>query len=211
LVITERLVWLHIPKTAGDATLAMFEQLKVDFRAIHHHRDPAKHMTFAEAGAAYPGVDRLAVLANLRRLPEVALSYFHHMQRHDPDEKLGDGRSFGALTFRDYSRWLLDNPDTQSYDWHLDHFLGEREPDAWLRVDRLARSFVEVVGAYHPISPEEAEAFTAIRRNEGPYRRRLGDWFDEETIAGLYANAPRWAKAERRTYGRLLHQEPDWR
>lgn len=204
MVITDRLIWLHIPKTAGDATLAMFERLPLDYRVIHHHRDPAKHMTLAEAQAAWPGCGGLRVVVNLRRLPEVALSYFHHMQRHDPEEKIGDGRPFGAITFRDYLRWMLDNPDTQTYDWHLDHFLGEREPDAWIRTDRLAESFVTVVGGLHPISPEEQATLAGIRRNEGGYLQRLSEWYAPEEMAGLYANAPRWSAAERRVYGGVL-------
>ena len=207
MVVSERFVWLHIPKTAGDATLLMFRALEHAWRVIDPHTDPRKHSTLAEARARVPGLDDLAVIANLRRLPEVALSYFHHMQRNGANERFANGRSFGEMTFRDYARWVIEHPDTQTYDWILNHMLGDRDADQWLQVSRLPESFVEVIGRHVPISDEARARIGTLAANRGTYEKGLARWYEPGELAQLYANCPRWAETERKVYGDILYEE----
>lgn len=206
-MVGERFVWLHIPKTAGDATLLMFRQLDHDWRLIDPHTDPRKHQTLAEARARVPDLDRLDVIANLRRLPEVALSYFHHMQRHGANERHASGRSFGELTFREYVEYVIGHPESQSYDWILDNHLGDRDADHWLRVSDLAGSFADVIGRYVEISDEARARIGTVTANLGTYEKGLARWYEPGEIERLYANCPRWADAERKVYGGLLATE----
>lgn len=211
MVVSESFIWLHIPKTAGDATLAMFEALRHPFHVLDPHTDPRKHGTLVEAHARAPGSEGHAVIANLRRLPDVARSYFHHMQRHAPDTPFANGRPFAALTFRQYLDHVLRHPDRQSYDWHFDHFFGPREPDHWLQVETLAESFLSVVGRYVPVPEDAAERIRATVANVGRYDRRgAASEFSRDDMEAFYAMCPRWSRAERQEYGRLLHEAIDW-
>jgi hypothetical protein len=212
MVVSDRFVWLHIPKTAGDATLRMFEALGGSWRLIDPHSDGRKHGTLADAYERVPGSEGLPVIANLRRLPEMALSYFHHMQRHDPAARFANGRCFGEMSFREYLHFVIEHPQTQSYDWHLDHFFGAREADHWLRVSDLADSFVRVIGRYVAIPTDVAEAIRDVRANVGGYDRAQDPsrWYDCDEMASLYRNSPRWSRCERREYGNLLFEALDW-
>ncbi|MCL4683350.1 hypothetical protein KJ059_01210 [Myxococcota bacterium] len=212
MVVSDHFLWLHIPKTAGDATLRMFEALDHPWRLIDPHSDARKHGTLADAHERVPGAGTLAVIANLRRLPEMALSYFHHMQRHDPTERFANGRCFGEMTFREYLHFVIEHPQTQSYDWHLDHFLGAREADHWLLVSDLAESFVRVIGRYVAIPPDTAEAIREVRANVGGYARAddPSRWYDRSEMISLYRNCPRWSRCERREYGNLLYETLGW-
>lgn len=211
MVVSEALIWLHIPKTAGDATLRMFEALDVAWQVKDAHSDPRKHETLAEACQRVPDAGRRAVVANLRRLPELLPSYFHHMQRHAPDERFANGMRFGELGFPDYLDYVLSHPEQQSHDWLLDHQLGDREADHWLRVSELAESFLEVVGRYHRISPEAAARIRELRANEGHYPSAdVTRWFRRDQMQALYANCPRWSRTERVVYGDLLLDRIDW-
>lgn len=211
MVISERLVWVHIPKTAGDATLAMFRRLDVDWRLIHGHKDPEKHRRLPELLNEDPDCRHLAVIANLRRLPEVALSYFHHMQRHDPTSQVGrSGVRFGEIDFHAYLAFVLENPDTQTYDWILDHYLGPEDPDHWLDVSRLAESFVKVISPLHPIPEPTRLALREIRENAGDYERAWERWFRPGEMGRLYENCPRWRGIEERELGGTLAQVLGW-
>ncbi len=210
MVVSEALIWLHIPKTAGDATLRMFRQLDLRFRLMDEHDDPRKHATLAEALARVPDSKRLPVIANLRRLPEIALSYYHHMQRHGRDEMFASGRRFGELSFREYLRYVLEHPETQTYDWIINHYLGDREADHWLNVTSLAPSFIEVIGSYHPVPPRAHEAIRAIQANVGRYEKDPTAWFTPEEMETLYRNSPRWAENELRVYGDLMFDALEW-
>lgn len=204
MVISDTFIWLHIPKTAGDATLLMFEELRHPWQLIDRHTDPRKHGTLADAHARVPGSTGFAVIANLRRLPEVALSYFHHMQRHGPGERFANGRCYGELQFSDYIRWVIDHPETQSYDWILDHHLGDRDADQWLRVSSLAESFIDVVGRHLAVPADACDRIRTVSANVGPYANKsLDAWYAPHELEALYANCPRWAETERRIYGGL--------
>lgn len=212
MVVSDRFVWLHIPKTAGDATLRMFEALGDSWQLIDPHSDGRKHGTLADAYERVPGSEGLPVIANLRRLPEMALSYFHHMQRHDPAARFANGRSFGEMSFREYLHYVIEHPQTQSYDWHLDHFFGAREADHWLLVSDLADSFVRVIGRFVAIPDGVAETIRDVRANVGGYDRAqdLSRWYDSDEMASLYRNSPRWSRCERREYGNLLFEALGW-
>ena len=205
MVISDTFIWLHIPKTAGDATLLMFEELHHPWRLIDRHTDPRKHGTLADAYARVPESRGFAVIANLRRLPEVALSYFHHMQRHAPGERFASGKCYGEIQFSDYIRWVIDHPETQSYDWILNHHLGDRDADHWLRASSsLAESFIDVIGRYIAIPAETRDRIRLVKANVGNYAKKsLDAWYAPHEIDALYTNCPRWAETERKVYGDL--------
>jgi hypothetical protein len=211
VVVSDRFVWLHIPKTAGDATLRMFQALEHPWRLIDDHKDDRKHGTLADAKARAPGSEGLAVIANLRRLPELTLSYYQHMRRHAAGERFASGRHFGEMEFRDYLHYVIEHPQTQSYDWHLDHFLGARDADHWLRVSDLAESFLVEIGRYLPIPREAVARIRAIRANVGDYPQKdVRDWFTRDEMEALYRNCPRWSDCERREYGALQFETLSW-
>jgi hypothetical protein len=189
----------------------MFAMIPHAWRIFDPHTDPRKHGTLADAHRRAPGSESCKVIINLRRLPHVLVSYFHHMQRHAPDERYASGARWGAMSYREYLHWVLEHPQNQSYDWILDHHLGEREPDHYLRVDDLGRSFLEVVGRYHEIPDELRTSAAAIRANVGGYGR--GDatsWFTRDEMEQLYRNCPRWSRCEQSVYGGRLFETLQW-
>jgi hypothetical protein len=211
VVVSDKIIWLHVPKTAGDATLRMFCELPIAWRVLDPHTDPRKHGVLAEAFARAPGSESCKVIVNLRRLPETLVSYFHHMQRHAPDECYANGRRFGELSYREYLHWVLSHPETQTYDWILDHHLGDREPDHFLRVSDLAASFLDVLGRHHEIPAEVRPRIGAARANIGDYAHGTAlDWFTRDEMQALYANCPRWTRSERAVYGNILAEAIEW-
>jgi len=205
MVVSESFIWLHIPKTAGDATELMFRELEHPWRLIDPHTDPRKHATLAEARERVPEVRSLPVIANLRRLPELVLSYYHHQRRHAPQDALPDGSCFGDLSFREYLRFVIAHPEDQTFDWILNHYLSGEEPDRWLRVSSLAASFIEVIGGYLPIPEAVRGRIRSISANVGTYgdKTELRSWYHPKEIEALYRNCPRWARTERQVYGSL--------
>lgn len=211
MVVSERLIWLHIPKTAGDATLQMFQQLSHPWRILDPHTAPEKHGTLADALRRAPGSESCAVIINLRRLPEVLVSYFHHMQRHAPAHRFANGRVFGDLHYEEYLHYVLEHPETQTYDWILDQHLGDREADHYLRVSDLAESFLETVGRHHDIPAEVRDRIRTVRANVGGYQRRApGEWFRRDEMAQLYRNCPRWRRCEEAVYGDTMVEAVVW-
>ena len=97
----------------------------------------------------------------------------------------------------------VDDTGDEAVDRFLINPAGDKD-QVVLRVDRLASSFIEVVGAYHEISPKGRREILETHENVGSYERDLSRWFAPEDMASLYDMSPRWCLAEMQVYGNLL-------
>ena len=202
MVVSERLIWLHIPKTAGDATLQMFQQLSHPWRILDPHTDPQKHGTLADAYDARRARSPAPSLINLRRLPEVLVSYFHHMQRHGAGAAVRQADVPSAnCASRSTSTTSSSTPKPRPTTGSSTSTWAEREADHYLRVSDLAESFLEVVGRHHEIDPEMRDRVRSIRANVGSYERRGRDWLVPPRRDG--AALPQLSPMEAMRRGRL--------
>jgi hypothetical protein len=71
-------------------------------------------------------------------------------------------------------RWVIDHPETQSYDWILNHHLGDRDADHWLRACRHSPSFIDVSAA---IAIPWSWDHLANQGERGNYAKSLDAWY----------------------------------
>jgi hypothetical protein len=194
MVIGRRFAWAHLPKTAGDATRAMFCAVP----GLVQFTDPVdsndKHMPFFGREDEVTG--KLLVM-NLRRLPSWVLSGAQHRARYGlyPDYQPAPLQSAGEITSRtdadDLLRWMTDH----------DRFHVER----WLRMESLLDDLLALLDELAELTPEAAARVRSVGRvNEGRYPAELDLQFTDDQLARLYALNPVWASLERRLYGGLL-------
>jgi hypothetical protein len=193
MVIGRRFAWAHLPKTAGDATLAMFQAVPglVEFADPPDSND--KHMPFFGREREVAG--KLLVM-NIRRLPAWVLSGAQHKARHGvfPEYRPGPLEPWGEILGRtdadDLLRWMTDH----------DRFRVQR----WLRTEYLqddVLGLLEELGALDHQAREQVR--TVGRVNEGQYPHELASQVTDDQLARLYALNPLWAGIERRLYGAL--------
>lgn len=193
MVIGEHFAWAHLPKTAGDATAAMFAAVPglVQFADPPDSND--KHAPFFAREAEVSG--KLLIM-NIRCLPAWILSGAQHKATHG--------------VFPDYRPLPLQTPDemtdrTDADDllrWMTDH--GRFEVRRWLRAEVLERDVLALLGDLHLLTPEIRERVLAVGRvNEGAYDHGLAGRFSPEQIRRCYARNPDWARLELRLYGGL--------
>ena len=135
MVIGRRFAWAHLPKTAGDATLAMFQSVPglVQFADPTDSND--KHMPFFGREEEVAG--KLLVM-NIRRLPEWVFSGAQHKARHGvfPEYRPGPLESWEEITGRcdadDLLRWMTDH--------------GRFRVDHWLRMESLQEDVLGLLG-----------------------------------------------------------------
>ena len=193
MVIGRRFAWAHLPKTAGDATLAMFRAVP----GLVQFADPVdsndKHMPFFGRESEVAG--KLLVM-NIRRLPEWVLSGAGHTSRHGvfPDYRPGPRESWEQITSRtdpdDLLRWMTDH--------------GRFEVGRWLRTECLTDDVLVLLEELGELSPTARSAVMAVGRvNEGQYSDELIREVSADQLARLYRFNPVWAGVERRLYGSL--------
>lgn len=195
MIVSQRFVWAHIPKTGGDATATMIVRVPRLVVLADHLRDNAKHLPFAERRGSIEGK---LLVANLRRLPAWALSHARHFER------------FGA--FPDYEPAGPQDPEVvasrSAADELLDLILGEFEVDRWIRHEHLADDLAGLLRELAALTAAEEKTIrsvgrvndqrTKLERIRPPSPERF---FTPAQVETLYANNPRWAAIERRVYG----------
>lgn len=194
MVLGRRFAWAHLPKTGGDATLAMFQAVP----GLVLFADPSdsedKHMPFFGREEEVSG--KLLVM-NIRRLPDWVLSGAQHKARHGlyPDYTPTPLESWEEITSRTDADDLLR--------WMTDH--GRFQVGRWLRTECLEQDVLELLDELGELDDEVRRAVTSVGRvNEGRYSPELLREFTREQLTRLYSLNPVWAGLERRLYGRLV-------
>jgi len=192
MVIGRRFAWAHLPKTAGDATLAMFRAVPglVEFADPVDSND--KHMPFF--GREQEVAGKLLVM-NIRRLSDWAVSGAHHKARHGvfPDYRPAPLQSAEEITSRTDGDNLLR--------WMTDH--GRFQVERWLRTERLEGDVLALLTELGVDSERARRAVASVARvNEGQYPVGAVELTPDQ-LARLYELNPVWAGIERRLYGAL--------
>lgn len=193
MVIGPGFAWAHLPRTAGTATLAMFEL----FPDLVEHADPAdtrfQHATFADRAGRIEG--RLLAL-NFRRLPAWVLSRAHRVALHGVEP---DYVPAPMASPRELSRSTV--PDER-----LAQFTGNGRfrIDRWLRVEQLGPDFLGLIGEFREPTPEERGRVLDMGLvNAIDYDHDVSHWFTAAQVRDMYGHNPRWAEVEQQLYGNL--------
>jgi hypothetical protein len=194
MVIGERFVWAHMPKTAGEATRAMFQLLPELVVYADESHTYEQHTTFVEREEKVRG--KLLAL-NIRRLPSWVLSREQHKAR------------WGVHP--DYEPTPMASPEEvceRSFpDWRLSGFLqnGRYTIDFWLRAESLVDDFLDFVGRFTDVDDERRQQIAAVGPvNTNEYEHDVWSWLTPEQVERLYAANPVWSTVEKRVYGNLL-------
>ncbi len=193
MVIGRGFAWAHLPKTGGDATLAMFRLFPdlIEFADPDDTND--KHAQFHERADQVRG--RLLVM-NFRRLPAWALSRAQHRNTRGawPDyrpEPMASAEELAESSF----------PDGR-IELYTDH--GRFTPDRWLRQEMLAADFLDFVSGIREVSERERQGVLELGAvNAASYDHEIANWFSADQIRRMYLSNPWWARIERELYGSL--------
>jgi hypothetical protein len=193
VVIGVHFAWAHLPKTAGDATAAMFAVVPglVQFADPPESND--KHAPFFAREAE---VSRKLLVMNIRRLPAWILSGAQHQAAHGefPDYRPLPMPSADEMTDKTDADDLLR--------WMTDH--GRFKVDRWLRAEMLEHDVLALLDELNVLTPDIRRRVMAVGRvNEGTYDHALADRFTPEQIRRCYARNPEWTRLEGRLYGGL--------
>ena len=195
MIVSQRFVWGHIPKTGGDATATMIARVPRLVVLADDLRDHAKHLSFDERRGSIEGK---LLVANIRRLPDWAISTAQLLSNNGvwPDYEPYGPQPAHAVASSDWA------------DKALAMVVGDYEVDRWLRQEHLVDDLVDFLREIAALTAAEERAIRSVgpvnvhrprfRRWRRPSPRRF---FTRAQIDELYANNPGWAAIERRVYG----------
>jgi hypothetical protein len=187
MVIGERFVWAHLPRTGGDATAAMLSAVPGLVEFADPPDSEEKHLPLFAEGRQIAG--KLIVM-NIRRLPAWALSAAHHEARFGvyPDYLPSPLKTAEEITSKSDADGLLR--------WMTDQ--GRIEVDRWLRTESLEQDVIALLDELGVLTPEVQARVRAVGRvNVGEYDDVP---FSDAQVRRLYELNPMWAAIERRVY-----------
>lgn len=201
MVIGEKFVWAHMPKTGGNTTAKMFELFKdklIHFDELSEHN---KHDTFTrkEKKLNQAFTDKSKIL-NIRRLANWTLSLAQHQKRYSNIDIVPDEMSEGKIRITDgkggYKLHRMDD--------YIKRFMCGNV-DYWLRTEHINADFVKVMSQFFPITDAEKKDLEDVRVNvNNRYKKGLELHFTPTQIEKLYLNSPFWADLEKRIYGNTI-------
>lgn len=198
MIITDKLAWYHLPKTAGTSTDRLFESSGLFLHWNDDQSSYLKHLPPTE----HPSFDLQLLngrqpVVNFRRLPLWLISnYQHKLQRMKlilPIEPISNG-----LFWREREQnWL-------PADWWINRF-GIDSNWCFLRVESLKSDFLNCLSSYQPISLcKRLQVYSCSPKNKSNYNRSLSKWFSHKDLVRIYDANPLWAQLEEGIYGSLL-------
>lgn len=188
MVITDTMVWAHLPKAAGTATQEMLTAVPglVLFQAPIDSND--KHDSFWAHGEAVEGKLRAM---NLRRLPSWVLSTAHHKAvsgvwpEYEPLPMPSVEEMVESAEPDDVLRWMTDGVPV----------------DRWLRMENLAEDVEALLIELGTPAATARSAVGSVPWVGKQYDHDVTNNFTAPQISRMYERNPGWGQAEVAAYG----------
>jgi hypothetical protein len=194
MVIGRDFAWGHLPKTGGDATLALFRLFPHLIVHADDYTASDKHTYFRDRENEVFG--KVLVL-NIRSLPSWILSEAQHRAK--------------CGLFPDYKPLPMLSADQMAERRHADNLLqaftdnGRFQIDRWLRMEYLTQDFAKLITDFTELPREMKLRIVAIGRINGMnYDHDVFRWFTADQIHRMYEMNPLWASVEKEVYGDTL-------
>jgi hypothetical protein len=195
LIVAERFLWLHLPKTGGSSMNRLFRSLALPGVVVDPDDTPQKHDSVAlreSRGAWQAGERRRFITA--RRLEHWLLSDWQHKRRHMnlPDLPFAPVRSGLFYSLRLGGTWV-------AADWWLHYFHVDEQVTA-LRLEHLADDLNTHLLPL--LSAGTAPFHTLPRENAKPHS--ASESFSEADLERISATNPRWSAWQQRVYAQPM-------
>lgn len=198
MIITDKLAWYHLPKTAGTTTDKLFHSSGLSLNWNDDQSSFLKHLPPKE----HPSFELMSLtgrqpVVNFRRLPYWLVSNYQHkllrMGLVLPIEPISNGFFWRERQ----KKWL-------PADWWIKRF-GIDLNWSFLRVEALKSDFLKCLSSYQPISLcKQIQVYTCSSKNKSFYNRSLSKWFSANDLLRIYDANPLWARLEEKLYGSLI-------
>lgn len=212
MIIADKFVWGHIPKTGGDAATQYFEVFKEQLNIQFQHKTFQwfdKHKPFKTR--SIQELEGKLLLLNIRRLPNWLIS-MEYQSLENKKLKVGSMRAdHGNILKKD---WLFDDcrsgdelsQSTEGDDW-IKGFTnnGELTIHHWLRMENLQADFLKFIYTLTDIPPALVNEVKELNTEKSlTYDKNMEARFTPSQIKELYKNNPLWAELEKKYYSKVF-------
>lgn len=193
MIIGERFVWLHLPKTGGTTMNRLFRDQQLSGITVDSDDVSAKHdsikLRVSQTNALFANKARFITM---RRLEEWLISDWFHKRRHMnlPDLDFEPVKSGLFYSLRLGGVWV-------AADWWLRYF----ETSDQMHYLRLEYLIEDINAKLLPYLPEGTSPFRAVaKENRLPETMRGNIKLDSKDIDTISHTNPIWSKLQQQLY-----------
>jgi hypothetical protein len=195
LIIGDRFIWLHLPKTGGTSASRLFAELGISTIVADDQSLDCKHESIE---ARLPDWDysseTRSLFITLRRLPQWLLSDWHHkrlkMGLDIPFEPVKSGLFY---SLRLGGVWVA-----------ADYWMRYFRIESCTGVIRLEHLHEDVRDQIVPLLPPGTSPLHFPQDNVNRYSRDLSTYFTAVDLRRIYNSNPIWMHQEQQAYGRTM-------
>ena len=192
MIIGDRFIWLHLPKTGGTSASRLFAELAIPSVVADDQSLDIKHESIeARIPDWEPEQNSKPIYITLRRLPQWLLSDWHHKKlKMGLDIPFEPARSGLFYSLRLGGVWVA--ADYWMRYFHIEHCTG---------VIRLEHLEDDVQAKIAPLLPRDTPPLRFPKDNVNHYSRQLSAFFSPSDLKRIYENNPIWQQQEQIAYG----------
>lgn len=207
MIITDKIIWMHVGKAAGTTTRGMFYYLKgsidpsieMNGNVFYKHDNITIRTTKYDPPFEYSREELLAKdkILNIRRLPSYILSRSEYRLKIKNTPYTKDNMLKGFSEGGGHPGHHVDRV--------LEKYIEENEPVHWLRSEHINEDFIKCMSNYYDLTDEHKKHLLPAKYNTNDnYDKNINNLFSKSDMEEMYNNCPLWTKYEEEIYGDLL-------
>ena len=195
MLISNRFIWLHLPKTGGTSTAKLFRDLKIPGISVDPDHIDAKHESIENRPDGVNSATGKKIIITSRRLASWLLSDWHHKTK-----KMGLKIPFSPVKSGLFYSLRLGGTWVSADYWI--HYFKATNCTHVVRLEHLEEDSNRYV---LPLLPKGTQALQFPRSNTNKYSHKIEKFFGKNDLKRIYQNNPAWANWEHKVYGSLAN------
>ena len=212
MIIADKFVWGHIPKTGGDATNLYFklfkDKLNISFQHFQYQWFD-KHKPFKTR--SNEELNGKMLVLNIRRLPNWLISMEHQSIENKKNKIESMRANQNGILKQDWPSLKCRSGDELSQSTEGDNWIkaftnnGELNIDHWLRMENLKTDLLKFINRLTDIPLALINEIEKLNTEKSlNYDKNIETWFKSSQIKELYKNNPLWAEVEKQYYSKIF-------
>lgn len=198
MIITNKFIWLHLPKTGGTSTAKTFRELDIPGISVDPDHVDAKHESIESRLDGVKSCQEKVSIITTRRLSSWLLSDWHHKTK-----KMGLKLPFSPVKSGLFYSLRLGGTWVAADYWI--HYFSATSCTHTVRLEHLEEDSNRYV---LPLLPIGTQPLRFPRQNTNQYSRKIEDFFGKHDLNRIYENNPAWTGWEEKVYGNLSTINP---
>ncbi|QNI57021.1 hypothetical protein SynBIOSU31_00099 [Synechococcus sp. BIOS-U3-1] len=193
MLISDRFIWLHLPKTGGTSTARLFRDLDIPLITVDPDQSDTKHESIENRLNSLQYEEARETIITTRQLASWLLSDWHHKTK-----KMGLTLPFDPVKSGLFYSLRLGGTWVAADYWI--HYFKATSCSRVVRLEHLEKDSNRLV---LPLLPQGTKPLKFPSVNTNNYSHKIEKYFGRNDLKRIHQNNPAWSSWENKIYGSI--------